>query len=38
MGKVNKMKIGLTNMLIKPSTAAASMADQKLDTTIPGST
>jgi hypothetical protein len=38
IGRVNKIRMGLTNILIKPKTAAASIADQKLATTMPGKT
>jgi hypothetical protein len=36
IGKVSITNKGLTNMLIKPKTKAAHMADQKLATTMPG--
>jgi len=38
IGKVYNTNKGLTNMLIKPSTNAAHIADQKLATTMPGKT
>jgi hypothetical protein len=36
IGKVNNTNKGFTNILIKPSTNAAHIADQKLATAMPG--